>query len=153
MAIMKSKLPFVYDAELALRAPGSVAVTATAATDGFDLGLMAAYWNKTLAGAGNEVAAEQLAIVVDVTAVDPADADETYTFHVQTDSVADFSDSPINSFSIAADRVGTYVILLDVDTLRLLDADGAFVRLNLVIAGTTPSITYSAWVHPVHPLG
>lgn len=148
MAIMKTPFPYQYDAELALRAPGSAAVTATAATDEFDLGALTAYWN----GADGEVAAEQLAIVVDVTEIDVADTNETYTFQVQTDSEAAFGDTPVGSFQLAVAATGVYVFLLDVDTLRLLDADGAFVRLNLTIAGTTPSITYAAWVHPIHPM-
>lgn len=148
MAIMKGSRKYQLDAELVLRASTAAAITATGASLTFDLGAMGAYWN----GTDGEVAGHQLAVVIDVAAlVTGGMTPETYEFQVQTDSAAAFDDAIITSFKLAVAATGEYVFLLDVDTLRKLDVNAKFLRLNAVLAGTAPSLTYNAFVAPIHP--
>ena len=77
--------------------------------------------------------------VVQVTAVDVADGNETYAFTVQesSDNVTFTAAGPAASVTAA----GTHGVRARV-TKR-------WVRLALVVGGTTPSVTFKAWLNPL----
>ena len=79
------------------------------------------------------------AAVVRVTAVDVADGNESYTFTLQesSDNVSFFSAGAASSVSAAG-----VVPIRGWVTRR-------YVRLTLVATGTTPSITFKAWLNPL----
>jgi hypothetical protein len=77
--------------------------------------------------------------VVQVTAADVADGNESYLFVLQESS--DNVTFVPASASVSAGGVGSYPVRGRV-TKR-------YVRLALTIAGTTPSITFKAWLNPL----
>ena len=87
-------------------------------------------------------------VVFDVSAADFADLNETYTLVVDVDSLAAFTDSPVEVGSVSVTATGTYEVPLSADYIESLDANAAAIRVGVVIAGTTPSINYSAYVVP-----
>ena len=103
--------------------------TAAFNTPGLDLGLGFAP-----GGLGLPVGA-----VVQVTAVDVADGNESYNFVLQ-ESADNVTYVPASA-SVSANGVATFAVRGRV-TRR-------FVRLALTVAGTTPSITFKAWLNPL----
>ena len=103
--------------------------TATFNTPGLDLGAGFAP-----GGLGLPVGA-----VVQVTASDIADGNESYNFVLQesADNVTFVPASP----SVSAGGVATYAVRGRVSR--------RYVRLALTVAGTTPSITFKAWLNPL----
>lgn len=77
--------------------------------------------------------------VVQVTAIDIADGNETYTFVLQesADNVTFAAASP----STAAGTTGAHAVRGRI-TKR-------YVRLALTVSGTTPSVTFKAWLNPL----
>lgn len=112
-------------------------VTKTASFDSVALDLGSGY-----APGGGGQAVQGL---VNVTAADRADSNETYTFKLQESSDnSTFTDvSPAVAVPVAA----------AVATLGVVQLKGfvtkRYVRLSLAVAGTTPSVTYKAWLNPV----
>lgn len=86
-----------------------------------------------------------MAVVIRVTAADRASGDETYSFRLQesADNVS-FSDC---SAAVAVEVAG------NVATLGTIVAKGwvskRFVRLVSTLGGTTPSVTFKAWLVPM----
>ena len=103
--------------------------TATFDTPGLDLGAGFAP-----GGLGLAVGA-----VIQVTASDLTDGNESYTFVLQ-ESSDNVTFVPCSA-SVSAGAVATYPVRGRV-TRR-------YVRLALTIAGTTPSITFKAWLNPL----
>jgi len=139
----RSEVSYTYDADLDFRAPGSAAVTATAEIGTLALDKMS---NARSGDQKNKLGAEGYAVVIVVEALDLADADETYTFNVE---VTGGGGSPAaTAGALAVVGTGQYVIKLDGHTLEKISAaaDRDELALNLVVAGTSPSITFSAWL-------
>lgn len=90
---------------------------------------------------------EPLAVVITVTAIDAASADETYTAQLQTDDNVGFSSPTSVGGALTIPRTtaaGTrFVIPVPPDT-----ATERFTRLNYTLGGTTPSITLTARLIP-----
>jgi hypothetical protein len=128
-------IPGPQDEQLRLdAAAGAAATTQTASTNSAALDMGAGF---APAGRGLPVAA-----VIQVTAADRADSNETYNFKLQdsADNVS-FADIGVNvavTVAGAAATLGTYV------AKGLLTR--RYVRLVSTIAGTTPSITFKAWL-------
>ena len=120
-------IPTPQDTQLLLQ--DTTTKTATSTTPGLDLGNGFAP-----GGLGVPVAA-----VVSVTAIDTADGNETYSFVLQ-DSPDNVSFSPVGAAQ-AVTAVGTATVKGRV-TRR-------YVRLGLTTGGTTPSITFKAWLNPL----
>lgn len=78
--------------------------------------------------------------VVSVTAIDTSSADETYAFKLQESADGSTGWKDIGAAE-AATAVGTLLVKGFVTK--------PFVRLSLAVAGTTPSITYSADLSPI----
>lgn len=134
---MNSTVRHQYDAALALKAPGSAAVTADAATAAVSIYRIA---NGPLAG---RKGVGSFDIVTQVTAVDFANATETYAFEVQVSATENGAYTTLSSTPVVSKGAKT----LKVDAASL-PADAAWVRLNMNVGGDTPSITYHAFVAP-----
>jgi hypothetical protein len=81
-----------------------------------------------------------VAAVINVTALDLADGNETYSFTLQ--------DSADNT-TFAAVGAAQAVTAAGVATAKGR-ITRRYVRVVLTVAGTTPSVTYKAWLNPVH---
>lgn len=141
MAKMNSKFKYMLDAapSITFRAPGSAAVTADAASDAITLDALDGHWNTE-----GELADTTFAIVVHVTALDATTGDETYAIELEA-GPAGFGSS-IKPQKFVVTETGQYVMLVDIDTLKALKADVAALRLAVDVGGTTPSITYNAYI-------
>lgn len=137
---------YVIDAATGLikRAPGSAAITSTA-------------YIGTQHDQGAAVATD-FAVVIDVEAIDIASTNEVYTFRVVASNVADRSDGTVVAMGILG-HAGT-ITIETVNTAaghRLVlhgrtERNGTAYRyldLHLTCAGTTPSITFGAYVSKV----
>lgn len=82
---------------------------------------------------------QPVAAVVQVSALDLADANETYSFTLQES--ADNSTFTPAGAAAAVTAVGTVVV-----TGRVRQR---YLRLALATGGTTPSITFKAWLNPL----
>src|SRR6185503_18000231 len=80
---------------------------------------------------------QPLGAVVNVTAIDTADSNETYSFVMQ-ESADNSTFNPVGA-ALAVSAAGVTAVKGRV-TKR-------YVRLALTIGGTTPSITFKAWLH------
>ena len=120
-------VPTPQDAQLLLQ--DSTTKTASYNTPSIDLGA-----GFSPGGLGRPVAA-----VVQVTALDTGDANETYTFTLQ--------ESSDNSIFTAA-GAGATVTAAGAHAARGW-ATKRYVRLALTVAGTTPSITFKAFLNPL----
>jgi len=91
---------YAFDKELELRdlADGAESSSADEAGVAFDV-----------------LSAGDFKVVFEVTALDTADADETYSLVVDTDSLAAFTDSPVEVADITVTATGTFEIPLSGD--------------------------------------
>jgi len=119
-------VPTPQDAELSLQESITKAVTFSG--DALDL------------GSGREFSpGRPITVVVDVSAIDTADGDETYSFKLEES--ADNNAWTDASAAKAATAVG---VLTFPATLTK-----RYQRLTVTIAGTTPSVTYAGWINPM----
>lgn len=159
----RSAVNYTYDNDTAFAAPGSPAVTATAVVNattlaggafatatGLDLGALDKLVNAREGEQKNELGAQGYDIVIVIPAVKTSAADEAYTFNVFVGAAGDgASGTLVGSLALAAGAAtpGQYVVALDAATIENLDADREEIALQVVAAGTTPSITFSAWLN------
>lgn len=137
----RSEVSYTYDADLAFRTPGSAAVTATASVGEIALDKLV---NAREGDQKNKLGAEMYDIVIAISALDTADADETYQFDAVVGPAG--LAGAVTAGSVSAVGDGQYVIKLDGHTLEKLSADRESIGLNLTVGGTTPSVTFSAWL-------
>lgn len=148
MALMQSKVEHGFDALLELESGVTANTTggSNPSENVFDLqALVAAYWDNNELGCP-----EEFAIQINVKAC-PVGTNETYRFDVQVDSVSDFSDAPVTVAFYTHTRgvTGEFELIIARELIEALDANAAFLRLNVVLGGAAPSITYQAFVAPV----
>ena len=84
------------------------------------------------------------AAVVNVTAADRANSDETYAFVLEESS--DNSTFTGCGPSVSVDVSGTAATIGAVSVPGFVSQ--RYVRCRLTVGGTTPSITYEAWLNP-----
>jgi hypothetical protein len=120
-------IPTVQDTQLLLQ--DTTTKTAAYNTPAFDLG----------AGYAPGGLGQPLAAVVKASALDLADGNETYTFTLQES--ADGSTFTAAGAQAAVTAIGTAAVKGRVKS--------RYVRLALVTGGTTPSITFKAWLNPL----
>lgn len=120
------------DAALILRDVADGAETATAAETGKALPV-------TMAG--------EFKTVLNVTALDTASGDESYLITVEADTTTAFG-SPTEVGRITVSALGTYEVPLSGAAIRQRDPTAAAIRVKATLGGTTPSITYGAWLTP-----
>jgi hypothetical protein len=120
-------IPTPQDQSLVLQT--TVSKTASFNSAGLDLG----------AGFAPGGLGRAMAAVVHVTAIDQSSSNETYSFLLE-DSADNVTFAPIGA-SVSADGIGAFAATGRV-TRR-------YVRLALTASGTTPSVTYKAWLNPL----
>lgn len=142
---MESKIRHTYDADLALRAPGSVAVVADGASSAVDIYRI----TKGRGDINGRFGIGSFDAVVYVTAIDTTSGTETYTLEFQTVDAAGANPVTHETHVLTAAEVGEpLVFAFHPATLRAKDADGAKFRINVDVGGATPSITYYAFLAP-----
>jgi hypothetical protein len=110
-------------------------VTRTATGNGTALDLGAGF---TPGGIGMPASA-----VIDVSAADRANSDETYNFKLQESSDnSTFVDIGVNTAVTVASTTATLGVYVAKGFITK-----RYVRLVLTAAGTTPSVTYKAWLN------
>ena len=93
--------------------------------------------------------------VVYITAIDAASSDETYTFGIEVDTAAAFSSAvEVASRALTASggtaAVGEYTIPLgNNEYINSKEAGATHVRIKATLGGTTPSVTYGAYIRPM----
>ena len=136
----RSEVNKIYDAATALRVPGSAAVTTSAVIGTFALDKMV---NVRPSSQRNKLGAEEYEIVVVVSAVDRTTGDEVYTFTAKTGP----SGSPtVVVGTMAVNKTGQHILCLDAHTIERMDPAHAVLELSLAVAGTTPVISFCAWI-------
>lgn len=142
----RSEVSYTYDADTAFRAPGSAAITTSGEIGTVALDKMV---NARSGDQKNKLGAEFYDVVIVVEASDDADTDETYTFDVEVTGAGGSPAATAGALAVPAGVPGQYVIKLDGHTLEKLSAAAngrVELALNLTVAGTSPSITFGAWL-------
>lgn len=141
MAKMNSKFKYMLDAAPAItfRAPDAAAITADGAAGTVTLDKLDGYWNTE-----GELADTTFAVVVNVSALDTTTGDETYVLNLEAGPVGFATSLVVGRLTIT--EPGQYVILVDIDTVVKQKADTAALRLSADVGGTTPSITFGAFI-------
>ncbi len=141
-----SKVRHGYDAEpsVRLRLLSDGPETASAVENAISLNTLdAAYWDN------GAIPFQTATIVIRVTAIDRTTGDEAYAIQAQVDNDQAFGGA---DFTVVGEidlvSTGVFTIVLDGPTIKALRSNAKFIRLALVAAGTTPSITYEAWLAP-----
>ena len=86
-------------------------------------------------------------VIVSVTALDTVNTDETYNLAIEVDADSDFS-TPVAVGTLAFSATGVYEIPLSKAQVENLESGGIKMRTKMTIGGTTPSITYGAYLTP-----
>ncbi len=143
MSQMNTSHRYIYDAAPAtlFRARTADPLTATADTDEVTLDALDGYWNTE-----GELADQTLAVIINVTDIDSGDGDETYGLAVNGTRGGGITVPEVVFGSITVTEVGQYVIPCDIATAKRLADNLAGIEIAATIAGTTPSITFHAWI-------
>lgn len=143
MAKMNTSHRYVYDAAPAtlFKARTAVAITATANSDEVDLDRLDGYWN-----GATDLADETVAAVVNVVGRDAGTGDETYTMALKaTDGSGNvLTAAALGTLTITG--IGQYIFLVDIASLKKAAPTAAGLVLTATLAGTTPILTYHAWL-------
>lgn len=147
MPIMNSKVLEEYDAGAAtlLRniADGAETGVDTDAEAGVALNTLTnAYWDN------DEVPNGLVAVSIFVSALDRGDGDEAYTFIVEVDTADSFG-SAVEVGRIGPTGLtstGYYRVIVDSKMIEKLEPGATHIRIKCTKAGTSPSVTYGAWM-------
>lgn len=144
MAKMNSKFKYMYDAapSIALAANGGVALTADTNLTAYALDQLNGYWNTE-----GELADQTFAVVINVEDLDLTTGDETYVFSLQFGDAVGFGGGTVITHRLVATAAGQQLAaLVDIDTVKAMLDDATHMRLQLDVSGTTPSITFKAFI-------
>lgn len=123
-----------YDTNLEIRAASAGAITSTGTSAAFA-------FKAAFAGA--------FKAIVDVTAIDRAQSDETYILSVEADTASGFA-SPVTVAALPTiTAAGRYEIPLSAELIEQLEPGATHLRVKATLGGTTPSLTYGARLAPV----
>jgi hypothetical protein len=144
-----SKVKAMYDAAstAVLRNASDGAETSTATETAVALNILdAAYWQS-----GNKIVPHGvLEVTIHVTALDATTGDETYTLALLVDDASAMNDTPLAVWTQAITATGVYTALIDSDNIAKIIADKSgtdlWMAIRATLGGTTPSITYGAWI-------
>lgn len=143
MARMAGKVRREFDAEanVTLRDIDDGAETADASEAGVALNVLnGAYWDN------NEQPNGIFMISFQVSAADYANADEVYDIYVEVDTSSSFSSAKEVARLKAVPSTGYYEVPVSSQLIEALEAGATHIRVRLDVTGTTPSITYGAWM-------
>lgn len=135
-----SRNRYIFDSATALRAIGQAAVTATGNSASVEL-------PRSVAKSNTGFAHLDVAAVVDVAALDTVTGDETYEVALEADTSAAFG-APVKVARIDVKSTGRHVLVVEGDTVEKLKPGTTHLRIKTTLAGTTPSIVYSAYLAP-----
>lgn len=140
MAKMNTKYRYMLD-----NAPASTLLAkgapATASFNGVPLVLdkVGGWWNDP-----HYLADTVVAIAINVETIDATTGDETYKLELEFGD--DTFTKTVKTHSVTVTGPGQYVVLVDAETVMAMLPTVNAVRLNGVLAGTTPSIVAYAWI-------
>jgi len=130
----------IYESDLAFRAPGLAAVTATASVGTLALDKL----DKVRpSDQRNKLGAEAYEIVIAVSAIDLSDDDETYVFTAEVGATGAAA-TKVGEITVVG--TGQYILKLDAQSIENVDTDLEEIELVLTVGGTTPSITFASWL-------
>lgn len=132
-------IQYPYDASMLLH-DGAAAVTSSAA--GLVGGSARVFDTESTT---SPVGRFPLAVVINVSALDLADTNETYDLIVEGSNSATFASGNQQLGSIVVAATGRYTLLVDNEQGGTVYR---YIRIRAVLAGTTPSITYVAFGAP-----
>lgn len=142
---MESKIRHQYDALLALRAPGTAALTMDGNTTAVSL-------YRIDNGRGDiegRYGIGSFDCVVYVTAMDSTSGSETYTLNFQTVDADGANPVTHETVVLTAGQVGDpLVYAFHPSTLKIKDDDAASFRINVDVGGATPSLDFYAFLAP-----
>jgi hypothetical protein len=150
MGVNASRVKYLQDSDSAvvLRNVADGAETATATETGISLNeLDTAEWDD-----GKVIPYGVIAVQIYVTANDNTTGDETVTLALLVDDVAAMSDTPVVVWQqlLPVGFTGAITAYVDAKTIPLVDTDSSgsdkFLAIRATLAGTTPSVTYGAWI-------
>lgn len=150
MGVNSSRVPLMFDtaAAVTLRDITDGAETSTATETPVSLNeIDGPYWAD-----GNEIPYGDIEVGIHVTACNAADADETYVLTIQVDDTSDHSNTPVTVWTQAVTRgfAGFIKAVIPADNIPLMDTDTSgtdkWIAIKATLGGTTPSITYGAWM-------
>lgn len=142
---MESKVKYLVDALGALKATGSVAVTADDTSSKVSIDLITAGRGDVQGRYGEG----SFDVIVHFVAGFAAGSDNVYALKLTTFDSAGANPTTQDVYTAVAADVGTTrVFKLDTASLKLTDADAAQFGLVLDVTGTTPSAQYWAYVVP-----
>lgn len=138
---MNGTINRIYEADMAFAVPGTTDTT-TGVVGAVALDKM----SKLRPGdQRNKLGAEGYDIVIAVSALATAAADETYTFSAEV-GAAGAAETEVGRVTV--NGTGQFILALDAATIEALDEDREEIELNLTVAGVAPSITFAAWLAP-----
>lgn len=143
MARMSSKVTREFDAAAAvtLRDIDDGAETADIAEAGVPLNLLTdAYWDN------DEQADGKIVISVHVSSADFTTLDEVYDLYVEVDTAVGFPSAKEVARLKSIPGANYYELVVPTRLVEVLEPGATHIRLRLDVAGTTPIITYGAWM-------
>jgi hypothetical protein len=72
----------------------------------------------------------------------------TKAISIETDSEVAFGDSPVSIASATITGIGVYELPMSASQIAKLDPNAAAIRAKATLGGTTPSVTYGAYLVP-----
>ncbi len=133
----RSAINYIFDFDTSFRDPGSVAVVANTETV-----LPLDKLTKSRGDQLDKLGAQAYAVVIAVSAM--TTVDETYVFTINVGATGSEDTTEVGTITVTG--TGQWVVLLDAETIEKLDADHEGMELDLVVAGSNPSITFAAWL-------
>lgn len=143
MARMNSKVRREFDAAAAttLRDIADGAETADASEAGVALNTLTdAYWDN------DEVPQGIFLVAVNVSAIDFVSADEVYDIYLEVDTASNFPSAKEVGRLKSIPSVGYFEVPVSSQLIEALESGATHIRARLDVTGTTPSITYGAWM-------
>lgn len=152
MTVRSSRAKFVpdYEGSVVLRDVTDGAETSTATETAVSLNeLDGAYWDD-----GKDIPGGLVIVHLHITAADKTTGDEAYTFDLMVDDTSDLSNTPrsVATLTFAAGQIstGVYRMAFFSDQIQFIDTDSSgtdkWIAIKATLAGTTPSVTYGAWI-------
>ena len=131
-----SEVIYDVDSSQLLRAADSAALTATTTLDAVEFDMSAG---------GN------FAVAIHVSAITTTATDEVYTFTVQGADAAGANGADLYTLA-GVSAVGEYLIPVNARTAAKIlgEAGCKTTALKLTVAGVAPSVTFAAWISPIH---